>query len=311
MDSLWETGEIKLAENVWGEGETYLAKELKNDSRLLKKPLCTNIKVPASIHNEKYFDFWAKVLKVDLNFQKFLKQGYVIPFENGNPPPSSMTKNNKSFLKNKEFGIQEIIRLEKLGCIYRVEKQPKIVLPLSVVYSGKWRLVVDASRHLNPYLEKRHVKLETLDDAELQVQKGDYQAVSDLDSGYWHILLHEVSQPYVGVHYVDKEGIVHFFQWRVLFLGLSDAVRLFTKVLKPIRAHLHRQGIRHNFYIDDMRVLGDSKNSCEKNNNFALHVLQSAGWVVKQEKCISPTQSARYLGQISDLEKMLYFCPEI
>ena len=36
------------------------------------------------------------------------------------------------------------------------------------------------------------------------------------------------------MHYVDKKGVVHYFQWRVLFLGLSDAVRLFTKVLKPI-----------------------------------------------------------------------------
>ena len=88
--------------------------------------------------------------------------------------------------------------------------QPTIVLPLSVVHSGKWRLVVDASRHLNQYLEKKHVKLETLDDAELQVEKGDFQAISDLDSGYWHVKIHDDFQHYLGIHYEDQDGVVHF-----------------------------------------------------------------------------------------------------
>ena len=128
------------------------------------------------------------------------------------------------------------------------------MLPLSVVYSNKVRMVVDASRHMNDYLEQRKVKLETLDDAELVVEEGDYQAISDLDSGYWHIMIHRDFQKYLGIHYIDKDGKIHFFQWRVLFLGLSDAVRLFTKVLKPHRAYLYRNGIRHNFYIDDYYI---------------------------------------------------------
>ena len=126
-------------------------------------------------------------------------------------------------------------------------------------------------------MEERHVKLETLDEAELSVQEGDFQAISDLDSGYWHIMIHRDFQQYLGIHYVDKEGVVHFYQWRVLFLGLSDAVRLFTKVLKPHRAHLYRNGIRHNSYIDDHRVLRKSEEECTKNNDFASHALRSAG----------------------------------
>ena len=109
---------------------------------------------------------------------------------------------------------------------------------------------------------------------------------------------------------MDKDGIVHFYQWRVLFLGLSDAVRLFMKVLKPHRALLNRNGIRHNVYIDDERVLGQSEQECAKNTAFANHFLRSAGWITKDEKCSKLAQSAKFLGQISDLERMLYFCPE-
>ena len=77
----------------------------------------------------------------------------------------------------------ELLRLEALGCIVRVKEQPYVVLPLSVVYSRKLRLVVDASRGLNPYLEDRRVKLEDLETAEDVLQPQDYQSKSDLDSG--------------------------------------------------------------------------------------------------------------------------------
>ena len=129
---------MQSSKSVWGETETYLAQELKNDSSLLAKPLSTNVLVPGNIHKPEYFDFWVKVLKVSPNFQKFLQQGYAIQFINGIPPPSVMAKNNNSFLENKDFGIKEVNRLEQLGCIYRVTEQPHVVLPLSVVFSNKW-----------------------------------------------------------------------------------------------------------------------------------------------------------------------------
>ena len=310
MNFQWEDDIMQSNKAVFYNSETYLAQEFKNESSLLSKPLSTNSAVPGNIHNPEFFEYWVQVLKVDPNFQRFLKEGYALQFKDGIPPPPVLATNNKSFLEKKEFGIEEILRLEKLGCIYPVNEQPEIVLPLSVVYSNKWRLVVDASRHINPYIEQRHVKLETLDEAELSVKQGDFQAISDLDSGYWHIKMHQESQRYVGIHYVDKNGKIHFYQWKVLFLGLSDAVRLFTKVLKPLRAHLYRNGIRHNLYIDDIRVLGNSEDECSKINNFALHALRSAGWIVKSEKCSKPLQSVKFLGQISDLDKMLYFCPD-
>ena len=48
-------------------------------------------------------------------------------------------------MQNREFGYNELLRLEALGCISRVDVKPYIVLPMSVVFSKKLRLVVDAS----------------------------------------------------------------------------------------------------------------------------------------------------------------------
>ena len=59
-----------------------------------------------------------------------------------------------------EFVRSEVKRLEKLGCIQKVSERPYIVLPLSSVFSKKKRVVVDASRALNPFLKHRRLRLQ-------------------------------------------------------------------------------------------------------------------------------------------------------
>ena len=39
----------------------------------------------------------------------------------------------------------ELNRLEELGCIEKVAQRPRVVNPMSVVMSGKLRLVLDGS----------------------------------------------------------------------------------------------------------------------------------------------------------------------
>ena len=48
---------------------------------------------------------------------------------------------HKSMLDNSEFDLAELLRLERLGCISRVEEQPILCLPLLVVFSKKLRLI--------------------------------------------------------------------------------------------------------------------------------------------------------------------------
>ena len=84
-----------------------------------------------------------------------------------------------------DFVRAEVLRLEKLGCIERVSTKPRCILPLSSVFSKKKRVVVDASRHLNPYLRHRKVRLNDLRDIPNLVRPDDFLMSEDLDSGYW------------------------------------------------------------------------------------------------------------------------------
>ena len=125
-------------------------------------------------------------------------------------PPPSLLRNNRSALDRLDFVKKELGRLEQLGCITRVQHQPKIVNPMSVVYSNKWRLVMDGSRGLNPFCKRRVVKLEDLSHVARTVSRGSFMVVNDHDSGYWHVPVAEEHWTYLGVHVVELDGSVRY-----------------------------------------------------------------------------------------------------
>ena len=67
-----------------------------------------------------------------------VRRGYQLVFED-DPPAASFTANNCSALEDNAFVRAQLERLESLGCIGRVEEQPLVVLPVSSVFSKKWR----------------------------------------------------------------------------------------------------------------------------------------------------------------------------
>ena len=86
-----------------------------------------------------------------------VRSGYKLKLDE--EPPPSFCKNNKSALDDSEVVRAELDRLEQLGCVVKVEQRPYVTLPLSSVFSGKKRLVVDASRGLNPFCTARGIKV--------------------------------------------------------------------------------------------------------------------------------------------------------
>ena len=94
-------------------------------------------------------------------------------------PPASHLRNNRSALDRLDFVKKELGRLEELGCIARVPLKPKIVNPMSVIYSNKWRLVLDGSRGLNPFCTRRVVKLEDLSHVARTVGRNNFMVVNE------------------------------------------------------------------------------------------------------------------------------------
>ena len=181
---------------------------------------------------------------------KWVKEGYRLVFDS--PPPNSFTKNNMSAREAADFVRTELQKLEKLKCIRRTKVRPAIVLPLSLVFSNKWRICLDASRGLNPYCTTRHITLADLSQIGRTVQQNDYMVVNDLTSGYWQVPMHPADQDKLGFQFEDEKGAETFYTWQVLVLGLKDAVYAFTRLTAPLMATLRKEGFRGQIYIDDV-----------------------------------------------------------
>ena len=88
-------------------------------------------------------------------------------------------------------------------------------------------------------MKKESTKLDSLDDVGELLKPGMFVAVDNLDLGYWHLALQPESYKFWGNSCTGpKTGKLHFFQWKVLFLGITSAVTVFTKITKPIKIYL-------------------------------------------------------------------------
>ena len=239
-----------------------------------------------------------------------VKNGYKLVWERG-PPPSSFTVNNRSAREDLPWVRVEVERLHSLGCVRRVHEQPEITLPLSKVFSNKDRLVLDASRGLNPWCMSRGVKLDDLRCILNSIKKGDFLVTNDLDSGYWHVPVHPEHQKYLGFCVPDEEGNPVFYVWVVLVLGLKDEAYLFTRLIKPIMGHLREGGFRGQIYIDDLLTAGSSKEEALESESKAYKLFEECGYVFKPSKRSGePSQECKFLGLVVNTVKMTFKIPE-
>ena len=303
-----EAGVLRLDDFKCNEDDFALVESIQNEAKYEGRRLVTNVQVPGNIHRKEFRDFWQNVLKPTAFVMETIENGYSLPLRE--IPPECHEGNNKSAVNDWEFVCAEVERLESLGCIYKVTKKPHCVLPLSSVFSKKKRLVVDASRHLNPFLLDKAVRLQDHRDIPFVLDQGDWQTSDDLDSGYWHLSILEEHQKYLGIQITNKAGEPVFYQWRVMFLGIKTAVHIFTAILRPIREYVASKGISCLIYLDDIWMKGRNEDQCVKNRAFVREVLGKAGWVVSVSKAVDPAQRILFLGLEICSQSMQFFVPE-
>ena len=95
------------------------------------------------------------------------------------------------------------------------------------------------------------------------------------------------------------------FQFNCLPFGLSASPWVFTKVLRVAAAHLRKNGIRMVIYLDDILLMGASKEEATVAVNAAFSLLTSLGFVINEKKSEPvPAQSVEFLGIGIDSIKM-------
>ena len=114
----------------------------------------------------------------------------------------------------------------------------------------------------------------------------------DLQDAYLQVPIHPESRRYLRF---TMGGVS--YQSRVLCFGLTTAPQVFTRLMAPISAILHRYGIRMLRYLDDWLSLAESRTTCLQARDRLLQVCEELGLQVNFRKSsLIPSQDMTYLG---------------
>ena len=114
----------------------------------------------------------------------------------------------------------------------------------------------------------------------------------DLQDAYLQVPVHPESLRYLRF---TMGGVS--YQFRVLCFGLTTAPQVFTRLMAPISAILHRYGIRMLRYLDDWLILAESRTTCLQARDRLLQVCKELGLQVNLRKSsLIPSQDMTYLG---------------
>jgi len=77
------------------------------------------------------------------------------------------------------------------------------------------------------------------------------------------------------------------YEYTSLPFVLASAPRAFTKILKPVLATLRQRGIRVIAYLDDLLIIGKTKEEAEAAFSQVKSLLESLGFVINLEKSVA------------------------
>ena len=157
--------------------------------------------------------------------------------------------------------------------------------------SGSWRPIIDLST-LNDYITSSHFHMETPQSVLRSIRPGDWMVSLDLQDAYLQVPVHHDSRRYLRFVVAGKS-----YQFRVLCFGLTTAPQVFTRIMAPVSAILHRYGVRMLRYLDDWLILASTELACLQSRGRLLSICTELGIQVNLTKSsLVPTQSLVYLG---------------
>ena len=134
--------------------------------------------------------------------------------------------------------------------------------------------------------------MESLKQAIHMVKPNCFLASIDIKDAFYSVPIHSTHKKYLKFMWVHKS-----YQCNVMPNGYLDAMRVFTKILKPVFAYLREQGYTSVVYVDDSLLYRLTYEQCKENIIATVGSLQDLGFVIHPTKSVLyPTQRITFLG---------------
>ena len=121
---------------------------------------------------------------------------------------------------------------------------------------GTYRTILNL-KFLNKECETHHFKMESLKQAIHMVKPNSYLASIDIKDAFYSVPIHESHKKYLKFMWV---GVPYKFD--AMPNGYVDAMRIFTKLLKPVFSSLREDAYISVTYVDDSLLYGDTFEEC-------------------------------------------------
>ena len=120
------------------------------------------------------------------------------------------------------------------------------------------------------FVETNHFNLENHKTVIRLLTKDCFLASIDLTNAYYLIPIRPEDRKFLRFR---LEGVL--YEFNCLPFGLSSAPYVFTKILKHFLAKIRADGFKSVAYLDDILVLGDTRDECVQNVERSVGLLES------------------------------------
>ena len=163
--------------------------------------------------------------------------------------------------------------------------------------NGRVRPILDLSA-LNKMLRIPSFRMETIEKIVKNVCGSLWGSSIDLEDAYLHVPIAWEFHRYFAFVLGNRT-----FVFQYLPFGLSPAPWAFSRVMKPIKAFLHRKGVLVFSFLDDFLILANSPQLLRCHTIMTLELLQKLAFAINWEKSsLLPLQKLEYLGVMLDLQ---------
>ena len=160
---------------------------------------------------------------------------------------------------------------------------------------GTFRMILNL-KPLNEFVDYHHFEMDTFRTALKLIRPGCFMGSVDLKDAYYSIPIAEEDRKFFMFQWKGE-----YYQFTCQPNGLSSAPRIFTKILKPVYAHLSSIGRTCMGHIDDSLLVGQSFNSCHRNVGDTVRLFTHLGFTDHPVKSVlQPQQKIDFLGFVLD-----------
>ena len=170
------------------------------------------------------------------------------------------------FTEEEQVAVDDAVKkFLNSGIIEHSPSQEKSYLSKSftVKEPNKRRPILDCT-NLSQYIQCNHFKMKGVLALLELLDKNDYMCKIDLKDAYVVVPIHENSRDYLtSLH----QNVV--YRYKNLAFGLNVIPRIFSKLMEHALEPLCKTGIRFVFYLDDVCVLGKTKEEMQENTTIS------------------------------------------